>query len=326
MRGTWRALSVLVLACGLLAAAAATGAAAATTAQPSLAGEQLIAGNDIGPLSGTSMYEVTLRCGATTPSWWTYAASGVATGPYPGTFTETGTVYVNATGLGESGPLVSVHADFTISSGTTVITGTKDMTLLPTDTGSCLSAADHYDAKFTSAMSYTATVDTGSGSFTDSGSATVETDRAEAFQLGPDGAVSLGGPSHFRASFDSSNGVTPTPTQGGSVVGVGLAGGWTHPVVFGFFGKQTSSGLRGLCGVLDPLRRTLVVCTSVTSFTVSGTHATLTGDAYVNAVKTHYRIDVTDGGSSPYQDSFAIQTDSGYSAQGSLQLGAVRIH
>jgi hypothetical protein len=58
----------------------------------------------------------------------TYRASGVATGPYPGTYEETGT-YVMGPETGGPQSLrefVSFDASFTIHSGDTTITGTKE--------------------------------------------------------------------------------------------------------------------------------------------------------------------------------------------------------
>ena len=92
MRRQWRVVSLVVILVAVLATAATAGAAGT----PSLAGEVMLAGVDSGAPSGTSIFEVNLRCGAAAPSWWTYSASGSASGPYPGTFTESGTVYVDA--------------------------------------------------------------------------------------------------------------------------------------------------------------------------------------------------------------------------------------
>src|SRR3954453_4874933 len=111
MRNFRRAVGALLLTGGLLVTGA-TGQALA--AQPSLNGEVLIAGPDAGAPSDTSMYEVTLRCGGTPPSQWNYTASGPASGPYPGPFTETGSVTIDANGLGDSAPVLTLHSDFAI--------------------------------------------------------------------------------------------------------------------------------------------------------------------------------------------------------------------
>lgn len=319
MRRSWRLAGVVLMLVALLAAAA-TAEAAGT---PSLAGEVMLAGVDSGVPSSSGSFEVTLRCGATAPSWWTYAASGTATGPYPGTFTESGTVYVDATGLGETGPVLSVHADFTIASGSTIVSGSKDMRMVATNTGSCLAGSSSYAAKFTSAMTYTATIDTGSGTFTDSGTATIDSERSESFDISQSPAVSLGGVSRFRETFDASSGAGGSQSSPGWMVGGGIT---TSGVRFGVFGKSDGSTTRGLCGVFDYLRRTFVRCLNVDSFVISGTKATLTGDAMVNTTKTRYRIEVTDLGDGSLRDSFKLTTDSGYATQGLVLFGGIRIH
>jgi hypothetical protein len=320
MRRSWRVISVVVVLLALLAAAAT---AEAGSSAPSLAGEVMLAGADSGAPSGTSIFEVTLRCGAAAPSWWTYSASGFASGPYPGTFTETGTVYVDAPGTGQTGPVLSVHADFTIASGTTIVTGSKDMTMVATNTGSCSAGASSYDARFVSKMSYKATIDTATGSFTDAGSATIDSDRGESFDISQSPSVSLGGVSRFRESFDASSGVTSAPTSSGTMFGGGLT---SSGVLFGVYGKGDSAGVRGLCGVFDYFRRTFVKCLNVDTFVISGSKATLTGDALVNSTRTRYRIEVTDLGDPGWRDTFKLTTDSGYATQGSVLLGGIRIH
>jgi hypothetical protein len=316
--------SRVLFICAVLATAAttATVAPASGAPQPSLAGEVMLAGANSGA-PGSTAFAVTLWCGGTAPSHWTYSASGVASGPYPGTFTENGTVYVDATGLGEPGTVLSIHADFTIASGTTIVTGSKDLKVVATNTGSCSAGASSYDAKFVTAATYSATIDTASGSFTDAGSASYDTERSESFDISQTPSVSLGGISRFRSSFDTSSGVVSTSPSKGTMVGAGLT---NSGVVFGVFAKSNSSGLIGMCGAFDFVRHTLIRCLTVDSFVISGSSATMTGDAMVNSTKTRYRIDVTDLGDVGHRDTFKIQTDSGYTTQGNVVVGGIRIH
>lgn len=86
-------------------------------------------------LNGESLYATQRQfqgtCQETQNSTINYTASGVAAGPYPGTFSETGTLVAgpqNNTGgqySNQTGDLVSWQVSFTIDSGTTHITGTK---------------------------------------------------------------------------------------------------------------------------------------------------------------------------------------------------------
>src|SRR5207237_7398906 len=87
--------------------------ASAATAQlppPTLTGEHLFAAPD-----------VTTNCNPNGTSTVTFSASGVATGPYPGTFTEVGTATIGpqtqTPGQGQSiGTLLTFDAVFTIQS------------------------------------------------------------------------------------------------------------------------------------------------------------------------------------------------------------------
>jgi hypothetical protein len=327
MQHVTRILSALGLMVGLLVGAAAI-ATTAQAATPTLEGEKLFAGLDEGLPAETSMYEVTLRCGAASPSWWSYSASGNATGPYPGSFTETGTVYVDGPGDGSNVPVLTVQSEFAIQSGTTVISGTRELKMVPTNNGSCLALNDTADSKFNVTTTYTATIDTASGSFTDSGASTVIAQRLEKWDISTQPSTPLPGISKFRSEFDSAGASTPTPPTGvgNSVVGSGLVGGFARPVVFGFAAKRNATGLHGLCGVFDPTRKTFVVCVNVDSYTVTGTRVVLTGEAYVNKVKTRYTMDITDSGSIWGGDTFKIETDTGYSLSGSPGLlGGIRL-
>ncbi len=56
-----------------------------------------------------------------------YHTSGIATGPFPGTFEETGTYVLGpeASGVGSLRPLIDFQASYSIQSGSTTVTGTK---------------------------------------------------------------------------------------------------------------------------------------------------------------------------------------------------------
>jgi hypothetical protein len=89
----------------------------------------------------------------------TFSVSGTATGPYPGTFTESGSFTL--------GPPFPFSATFTITSGTTTITGSKTGRL--NGGGSCSNSGG--DA--TTVIPYTATIHTPSGNFHDEGTSSV---------------------------------------------------------------------------------------------------------------------------------------------------------
>src|SRR5918996_3161248 len=108
----------------MLAVAVATSgwgvfASAASAAPPTLTGETFTAAPDI-----------TATCNPNGTSTVTFNASGVATGPYPGTFTEVGVATIGpqvlSPGGGQSvGTLLAFDAVFTIESPLGNVIGTK---------------------------------------------------------------------------------------------------------------------------------------------------------------------------------------------------------
>jgi hypothetical protein len=122
-----------LLLVALLAAAAVAAPIASsdeTAAGPTLQGENLLA-----PFSGVT---VTSTCEENGTSTVTYQASGVATGPFPGTFTAQGTITIGpqttpvippaGTEPLFTGPILTLSEMFTILSAGTTITGTKTLT------------------------------------------------------------------------------------------------------------------------------------------------------------------------------------------------------
>ena len=102
-------------------------------------------------------------CDRTGDSTFTFTFSGVATGPYPGTFVEEGTVTIGPQTLAErpwlpnpfepgyfassrgfaTGPLLRVDVRFTIDSPNGVVSGTKTLTTTqPEDFGVCAEVVD----------------------------------------------------------------------------------------------------------------------------------------------------------------------------------------
>jgi hypothetical protein len=84
-------------------------------------------------------FSTTYSCNTAGTSTVSWTAQGVATGPYPGTFTASGTLTIGPQTLpGQhppgpnnegtvAGPIESFQETFTIQSGTTTITGTKTL-------------------------------------------------------------------------------------------------------------------------------------------------------------------------------------------------------
>ena len=115
----------------VVCAAALSGAAAAQAVGPTLELEDLLAPPET--------FAATYSCNTAATSTVSWTASGAATGPYPGTFTLSGTLTIgpqtlpgaHPPGPGNegtvAGPVESFQETFTIVSGATTITGTKTL-------------------------------------------------------------------------------------------------------------------------------------------------------------------------------------------------------
>jgi hypothetical protein len=179
--------TMLVLAFGAMVAgtALATDEGGAPPATTTLQGENLVA-----PFAGLT---VTSDCNQTGDSTVTYHAEGVATGPYPGTFVADGTITIGPQTAPARpptidsegtfmGPILTLTETFTILSGTTTITGSKQLTSPITGEqeratcqnltffGGVLGTGRIVEVE--AATTYEATINEPAGTFTDSGRAT----------------------------------------------------------------------------------------------------------------------------------------------------------
>ena len=68
------------------------------------------------------------------------------------------------------------------------------------------------------------------------------------------------------------------------------------------------------------------VSAGIATNVVTPTHATFFGQATIDGEATNYRIDVDDLGERGLADTFKIQTNSGYTAAGTLRGGNIQIH
>jgi hypothetical protein len=314
-----------LLGAAVLAACVAAGSAsAAVVPPPSLMGETFVAGLN-STAEGQTVFSVTQTCDQA--GTFTFDASGVAAGPYPGTFVEHGNGQVSAAVNGDTGPVVAFHAEFWIMNdvGATIVHGTKDLVVNLANTGSCFSNPFGFDVIFDAATSYDATISTSDGSFRDTGFAHASGEGANTFGFFatlPEGEFDT-----FTETFDTSNGVVPVGGTG-KVTG----GGWilspslTDRVTFGLEAQSNPNGLHATCEVIDHATGTKIHCTGADSLVVTGTHATFSGPATVNGVATRYTIDVDDLGEPGTLDTFKIVTDSGYAAAGTLMGGNIQIH
>ncbi len=167
-----RTLMGLMASCGLaLAFPASALAAAHAPTLPSLAGE-LLAGTP-------TISDFTCRG---TQASFNFAVSGLATGPFPGTFSESGTVTLAA---GPGPQFNGFHATFTIASQLGTVTGTKDVGEFMIHEVECQNPAagipfDQAELG-ASLVTYQATIRTAKGSVTQTGTSSVSINVLQAF-------------------------------------------------------------------------------------------------------------------------------------------------
>jgi hypothetical protein len=129
-RGLARGTRQLIGVCLAMAALALpVGTASAQVPPPTLTGETLLGGLFVPPATSTVVV-TSASCDPAGTSTFTYQASGPATGPYVGTYSETGTVTMgpqNTLGTPPNGQVTSWTASFTITSAIGTVTGTKSL-------------------------------------------------------------------------------------------------------------------------------------------------------------------------------------------------------
>jgi hypothetical protein len=114
-----------VVVAAVLFAVPTTSLAAGTNQPPT--GETLNGDN-----TGPGPFSSAITCQSLTAGTLTFTISGLALGPYPGTFTESGTVTISG------GVVTSFSASFTITSGSTTLTGTKTGPVSSPGSGQCV--------------------------------------------------------------------------------------------------------------------------------------------------------------------------------------------
>lgn len=313
----------LSIAIAMTVAALFASAAAAQVLPPTLSGEHFV-----------GVPDVTTNCNPEGSSTVTFSVSGVATGPYPGTFTEVGSATIGpqtlSPGGGQSiGTLLTFDAVFTIQSTVGDVTGTKTLAFPVTNPaievaiGQCntfqnVELEDVID-RFT--VRYEAHISTPQGDFADRGLVPVVAVQRVRVLEDP-----------IRITFDSfiedfaSELTTPEPlTSEGKATGGGQI---PEDVNFGFNAKSDEEKeVKGNCTVIDRPRDTKVKCLDATTYFQTTTHASFGGNATVNGVATTYRIKVDDNGEPGRgSDTFTISTASGYFATGVLTQGNIQVH
>lgn len=286
------------------------------------------------------------HCDPAGVSSFRFTVRGIALGPYPGVYYETGRVVI-APQMSPpfdrfrnfaSGALLELDANFRVESAAGEVTGEKHLVTFFLNVGACAEDAEHVfapggipelctNADFYgidgSLLEYRATITTAGESFEDAGASTLFllSERAECPSVLP----GVHGGDAFQETFFTLSPVnTPGHATGGGRLSAGPGGGY---VAFGFNARSDGDRLEGNCTLLDDDTRTLVKCLTVTSFVQVGNTVVIRGLAEVDGVVTSYRIEATDNGEAGTGlDVFALETDSGYSAAGPVEDGNVAVH
>lgn len=324
-----RAAGILAATIILAGSFGLPGVTLAADPPPTLTGEFLSAFPTAIPTSTVDIVATCDPAGTSTIAW---SVSGTAFGPYPGTFVETGTAtvgpqtapaYVNGIQLGY---LVTVEAFFAIDSPTGQVIGSKRLTGSgPFDLGGCrdldgfrlpdgTSASGTFRRVNAQTMSYEAIVIAGDAAFLDSGTTGVLLEHFAGTGMTEIDAVQEGFASSQQALV---------PAAGGRATGGGRVG----DVTFGFNAAGDVTGARGRCAVVDASADVMVKCLDVGSVVVSGTGATIVGNALANGVAVRYRMEVADlEESGSGSDRWTIRLSNGYATGGLLTEGNIQIH
>lgn len=338
-------LSLCMLAL-LIPSAVRVGAAEAETAlPPSLEGEMFL--KQIIPVrSPTETATASCSVDANGVIKVHYSGTGVAVGPYPGTFEERGTFTLGAivntsTQVRE---VTDFHATFIIDSPVGQVTGTKTLRTTPSSepsdfdfpsSGQCLrneiGPVTQTTEGAVARSFYEARITTSTGTFFDSGeSTTASTEFRDSNSVTGSEDVTA----YLVEFFLVSNGVVPAITPGhvtgGGQIDHPRPGGNASGVTFGLQASSdatTADGIRANCTVNDHEANVFIKCLDATTFFQVGNTVTFEGDAEVNGSVERYQIEVTDNGEPGIvRDTFHIQTESGYSASGLLTQGNIQVH
>ena len=344
MRRVMASLVATVMGLALIGGAGTT-AVAQEAGVPTLEGETFNAFELVQGTTQMGTGDVTfsnVQCDPDGTSRFTVHASGVATGPYPGTFEETVDVTIGpqTIQLGTAqvlGRIVELDARFTIDSPLGQVAGTKILRaslreevnlgrcrgsepVPPDPFGNVSPCTQLVHGIYSTHTSYEAEIRTATGTFSDSGFAGVSAEERQVECPGTQGDFSL---RHFSEEFVSERSAN-TP-------GKAIGGGQVEDVAFGFTAQSdaTENGefsMKGECSVVDQVSDIKIHCTDVTEYIQVGNTVEFSGPARVNGEETTYRIEATDNSESGIgSDTFAIETESGYAAGGVLTAGNVQV-
>ena len=345
-------LIVLVLAVGVVPVHAAQ----AQTGPPSLMGERLEAEFTY----SSRGFQFTTECDQTGTSTISFTAEGIALGPYPGTFRESGRFIIGEQMLpplpnpiayptgAKVGLVIDFDATFSIDSPVGQISGTKHLKVISEGSfGACgnvpsnqaldricqifeLGPSRKAETNEATAMAaYDARIRTTDGLFRDTGDTSTHLVFREVF-CGSGGVTQSVTQSGFREAFHRSNGVvplnTPGQTEGGGQIQHPIGTSAESAVSFGLTVKSDGEDVKGQCNVYDHALNQHLTCLAVTNYAEIGNTAFIMGTALIDGAATDFTMELEDGGDSGIgRDFFSIEADSGYNRSGVLTEGNIKI-
>ena len=319
---------------------------AATLAQPVAAGATApgLSGEVFSVPGHFRLHDV--HCDPAGFSSFSYSVLGIALGPYPGTYRETGHVRIGPQTsppfdrfrFFATGPVLELEATFTVDSAVGDVSGSKYALTWAGNVAACADDAEriaiidgvevvcpeaYLRAIAGTRLAYEATIThhaTGE-TFTDAGGSALYL----LWELSQCPGLPNFGATVFEETFHTLSPVTtPGHATGGGRVERGDTGAG---VSFGFNVRSDGDRFAGNCAVLDQAGRVLVKCLDVSSVVVAGNTVTFAGTAEVDGVTTHFQVQASDGGEpNAGLDTFAIVTESGYAAGGVVRDGNVQVH
>ena len=302
------------LVAALAAAVSLAAAAPAAAQQPSLNGEFLsvldVRGGGADPEPGVRITDIDCNPegGLSTGH---YRAEGTATGPYPGTFVETGTFTVDYDPMvGGPGNLVAFDASFVITSGDTTITGTRTLVDgMIGEMGYCHPADgtgddDRAGGLILGDVAYEALITTPTGQYTDSGTGRVNvTDRgnvaswSDAYPRIREFAGSFVNPQPEATPVEPEEPTGPPASTAGCKV---TFGGWyadgKKVTLAGQARAVSASEASGSTTFHDHGRGLTLQSETVLATVCEGGRAEIHGTGEVDGQPVEYRIDMVDGG------------------------------
>jgi hypothetical protein len=264
--------------------------------------------------------QITANCNPSGTSTISYSVTGgVATGPYAGTFTESGIATLAPQPLPDIQPAVvtSFSANFVITSGSTVITGTKELTD-PTNQSSNLGFCTGLAQSFGVGTTYEVRIQTKSGAYTDRGTALVAVN-----SLYPANNVY----EPFRSDLDSAE---PVPTDIAKVTGGGALA--NPPSRFGFVVQRKVAGgtISGEWQYVNKVTGEIVHSLAFTDLTASGNTATFSGycrNESAPGTTCMFTVNVQDNGegANAPADTYSV-SGVGFSGGSGTVSGNITIH